>query len=357
MAKEQGQSNKNVTSKRGWPGAGTLATAAFILALVGYFASGVFFVQPDERGVVRWFGAASETTAKLQPGLHYALPWPFCKVDRPKTMEIRRLIIGMPVTMESSALDDQAYNLGNSINPQSANDTGSTPPSEAAGTTRLPGSYDMLSGDVNILSVRMVVQYQVSSPAAFLFNTADPDQLVRHTVRAVLIEQLAGMPVDQAFTGAKAALQFDTLRESQTILDNYGAGIQIVATDLEAIDPPEEVLTAFQDVVSAKKDGERAEDWAATAAARSLAQARGQAASRQSEAQSYAYSRVSRARGESTRFLSILNAYRSEPRLFRSRYELQALERVLPRVKLFVMDQDEGEAKTRVRIIDSKKGD
>lgn len=330
-----------------------VASVCALILLTVYFATGLFFVQPDERAVVRWFGRVTEASAKLPPGLHYALPWPFCRVDRVRTMEVRRLIIGLPsagneMPRASSSGDGQ---LG---------DTQGEPESAASGRqtdTRLKpessGAYDMLSGDVNILAVTMVVQYQVATPADYLVGTAAPDRLVERTVRSVLIEQLAGMPVDQAFTGAKAGLQFDTLRESQVLLDRFGCGIQLVATNLEAIDPPAEVLPAFQDVVSAKKDGERAEDWAATAAARMLGQARGQSASRLSEAQSYAYSRVSRARGESTRFLSVLGAYRKNPELFRRRYELQALERVLPRLRLFVMDRVAGDAQSTVRIIDS----
>ncbi|MBN2447989.1 MAG: hypothetical protein JXO22_14755, partial [Phycisphaerae bacterium] len=194
---------------------------AVIVLLAAYAASGFYFIQPEELGVVRWFGRAPEWSRRVPPGLHYALPWPFCRVDQPTTSEVRRVYVGLlPERREAIARG------------------------EVASLTASPVS-DMLTGDVNILKITMVVQYQVIDPAAYLFVAEDPDKLVRDTVQAELIDALAVLPVDAALTVAKSELQRLTRERAQAVLERYGCGVLLTDTTLEAIDPPRAIIAAF----------------------------------------------------------------------------------------------------------------
>ncbi len=308
----------------------TWLTVAALLLLAGYFASGAYFVQPDERGVVRWFGRLPDAYRRVPPGLRYALPWPFCKVDRPKTTEVRRVFVGLPPEQRNAIAQGDRDAISNTL------------------------ASDMLTGDVNVLKVTMVVQYQVTDPALYLFGAENPEKLVRATVQSVLIEALAGLPVDQALTIAKAKLQMETLNDSQRRLDRYGCGVHLVATNLETIEPPRAIVTTFQDVVSAKKDGERAADQAVSEANRILPKARGEAAKLLVEAEGFRETRVSRARGEAARFLNVLAAYRQDPEAFRQRVLLQTLETVLPKIRTYILDEKPGDPRMSVRIVEYK---
>lgn len=311
-----------------------LAAGVAALGLVAYAASGFFFVQPDERGVVRWLGRVPDSQRippfGVGPGLHYALPWPLCTVDRPKTTEIRRLFIGLEPALREALARGEIWAMQSS-----------------------PAS-DVLTGDVNILKVTMAVQYQVMDPVAFLFAAEDVEKLVRLTVQSVLIERLAGLPVDQALTTGKTALERQTQERAQTLLEQLGCGVRLVAASLQAIDPPEAIAAAFNDVVSAKKDGERAVDRAVAERNRVLPRARGEASQKLEEARAYAQTRVSRARGESDRFLSLLAEYRRQPQLLTDRLRLQTFERVLSRVRIYLLDNKPGEPPARLRIIEAR---
>jgi membrane protease subunit HflK len=304
--------------------------AGGLVALAVWLASGIYFVAPDERGVVRWFGRVPDGLHSVSPGLHYALPWPVTRVDTPRTSEVRRVTIGM--TLEQR----DAISSG-----------------DITALTASPAS-DMLTGDVNILKVTVIGQYQVADPVAYLFGAVRPDQLVRDTLSAVLIEKLAGMPVDAALTTGKAALQLEVEQTAQAALDRYGCGVQLVSTTLEAIEPPRAIIKAFQDVVSAKKDGERVIDAATAEASRIAARARGKAAQALAEAEGYAQQRVAAARGEAARFESLLAAYRESPAVFRQRLYLQTMEVILPRIKMYVIDEQAGDPPTRVRIMETQ---
>ena len=310
----------------------TWLALALLIFIAAYLVSGVYFVQPNERGVVRWFGRVPEAYARIPAGLHYALPWPFCRVDCPKTTEERRVYVGpMPEERAAIARGDME-------------------------TIMASPASDMLTGDVNILKVTMVVKYHVLDPRQYLFGAENPDQLVRDTVQAVLIERLAGLPVDQALTLAKADLQNEVRARAQAMLDDYQCGVMLAGTlDLESIDPPRAVISAFQDVVSAKKDGERAIDRAIAESNRTLARARGEVARQHEEAEAYRQTRVSRARGEAARFLSVLAEYSKSPDIFRQRLWLQTMESVLPKIRSYVLDQKPGDPQTNVRIIEPKR--
>ena len=313
--------------RKGWLWIAGLVVAA------AYFASGVYLVQPDERGVVRWFGRVPLTGRKVPPGVHYVLPWPLCRVNRPKTMEVQRVYVGLnPDEREAIAAAEF----------------------EAMQASRLT---DMLTGDVNILKVTMVVQYQIADAVAYLFEVTEPDRLVQDTVESVLIEHLAGLAVDEALTVAKTRLQAEVLSRAQRLLDDYGCGVRLVAANLEAIEPPQAIIAAFQDVVSAKKDGEKAVDRAAAEANRILPRARGEVAQIGEEAEAYRRSRVSRSRGEAARFLSVLVEYRKNKEVFEKRLLLQTLETVLPRLRTFVLDHQPGDAPADVRIIETTGGE
>jgi membrane protease subunit HflK len=299
-----------------------------IAVVFAYLASGLYFVRPDERGVVRIFGRVPPAYRNVSPGLNYAPPWPVAKVNRVKTTEVRRVYVGIhPEEREAIARGDFTARA--------------TSP-----------ATDMFTGDVNILKATLVVQYQVIDPSAYLFGTEDSDQLVRNTVTAVLIETLAGLPVDEALTTAKARLQHETLTRSQEMLDGYGCGVHLVAATLAAIDPPWAVMEAFQDVVSAKKDGERVVDEAVAEANRILPRARGEAAKIVQEAEGYRETRIRRSSGEADRFRSLLAEYRRNPEIYRRRVLLEKLEKILPKVRTYVLDQKPGDPTTNVRIIE-----
>ncbi len=301
---------------------GPLLVAGIVLA---YLASGLFFVRPDERGVVRWFGRPGRV---VPPGLHYALPRPFCRVDRPRTEELRRVHAGLPPA------DRQAITRG-----------------DMEAIVRTSGT-DLLTGDVNILKATLIVQYHVDDPRAYLFTTEAPDALIRRVVESLLVEELAGRPVDEALTAEKARLQTRVLERSQETLDRFGAGIRLISANLDAIAPPRAIVDAFQDVVSAQKDAERLVDEAVADGNRRVAEARGLAVESEEAARGYRTARLARARGEAARFQSLLAEYRLEPEVVRERLLLERLERILPRLRTVIVDDPDGGPPTDLKLIE-----
>ncbi len=309
-----------------------LVAAGALVALAAWALSGFYFVQPDQRGVVRWFGKVPAAQCRppygVAPGLHYAPPWPICRVEIPKTTEVRRLMVGMTPKLREAIARGELWAMQAS-----------------------PAS-DMFTGDVNILKVTMAVQYQVIDPVAYLYACSDPDELVRVTVQGALIEELGGLSVDDALTSAKSQLETVVRTRAQTLLDKYGCGVHLVATNLDSIDPPRAIIAAFKEVVSAKKDGERAVDRAIAQANRILPRARGDAVKMVEQAKAYREQRLAEARAAADSFLKLLAEYRRAPRVTADRLRLQTFERVFAKVRKIIVDNKPGEPPTRLRLIE-----
>src|ERR671930_429663 len=94
-----------------------------LVALATYLGSGVFTVAADEQAIVRRFG---RVTARLGPGIHYRLPWPIDQVDVLKTTTIMKTGVGFE-------LPD--------------------------GETTTVAGLELLTGDTNIVSIAVALQF------------------------------------------------------------------------------------------------------------------------------------------------------------------------------------------------------
>jgi len=86
------------------------------------------------------------------------------------------------------------------------------------------------------------------------------------------------------------AIEVNTVKLLQKILDDYGAGVLITQIQLRTIDPPSQVLDAFPRRATRKADRERARN----------------------EAEGYRNDIVPRARGEAQRLIQEAEAYRQQ---------------------------------------------
>ena len=304
-----------LTGPRPWPGGrrywiGLLA----LVALGAYFATGFYVVNADEHGVVRRFGAV---VARVGPGMHYRLPWPVDRVDVLKTTSVMKVGVGFALPAD----DSQAM-------------TG----------------VEVLTGDTNILNVAMAVQYVILNPSDFLFQIEQPEKLVGTMAQSVLTETVVGMPIDEVLTTGRLAIQARVKLKTQEILDRYRSGVQISSVNIMNITLDGSVAQAFQDVADAMADREKLQNEARAYTNDQIPRARGEAHQRVSDAQNYKQQRIAEAVGNTNRFLALLKEYQKAPEVTRSRIYLDAMEKILPRVKLYVIDSQGGRVPVNLRV-------
>jgi modulator of FtsH protease HflK len=289
-----------------------------VAAVVMYLLSGIYVVQPDERGVVLRLGKLRADN--VQPGIHYRLPWPIDSVQRPQVTAIKRMSVGYKIV------------------------------DQIRGLTPEPTESQFLTGDENIVEIQLLIQYVVKDPARFLFAVEEPHWLVRRAGETVLTEKIAGLGVDELLTTAKIEVAQAVKERAQELLDKYDAGVEIVAAHLQEVNPPREVADAFRDVASAREDRSRIIQEANGYANRVIPMARGEAQRLVTAAQGYRTEKTDKATGESQRFLANAAEYRKNPDAARQRLYLEAMEDVLSRVRKYVVDAGSGE-KVNLRFL------
>ena len=285
-----------------------------VLLLAVYLGSGFYVVGADERAVVRRFGAIN---ADVGPGMHYRLPWPVDRLDVVKTTSVMKAGVGFALPIgESSA----------------------------------PSGMELLTGDTNIVNAALVLQYVIRDPAEFLFQVEEPQAFVEALAEGVLTETVVGMPIDEVLTRGRVAVQERVKARTQELLDSRHSGIRIVSANIMTITLDRSVVQAFQDVADAMADREKVINEARAYASNLIPKARGEAHTRLSEAEAYKQQRVADAAGETSRFLALQKEYEKVPDVTRARLYLEAMEKILPKLQLYIIDSDKGRVPLHLRV-------
>jgi membrane protease subunit HflK len=285
-----------------------------LLVIVVWFGSGFYRVQPDEQGVVMRFGAYSYWTGS---GLHWHLPWPMEAVELPTVTRINRTEIG--------------YRSAASGNVESGQD--------AAGRNVQAESL-MLTGDENIIDIDVAIFWRVApnQAPAFLFNTANPETLVRAVAESSMREVIGRTPIQPALGPMRGQIEGDVLKQTQEILNNYKAGVEITEVQLQKVDVPDAVTESFVDVRRANTDAERMRNEAESYRNDIVPRARGDAARIVAEGQGAKAASVAQANGQAQQFNSVLKAYQTAKDVTLRRMYLDTMEDVLAHSQPLVVD-------------------
>ena len=200
----------------------------------------------------------------------------------------------------------------------------------------------MLTGDENIVDIDFQVVWNISDPAKYLFNLADPRETIRATAESAMREVIGRSELSPILNRDRAMISAEVRELIQAQLDNYSSGVNIVRLNFDKADPPREVIDSFRDVQAAEQERDTLEKRADAYANQALAQARGEAAQIQQEAEGYRARVVNLAVGEASRFESVYNEYILAKDVTRKRLYLETMERVLSGVGLVVIDEKIG---------------
>lgn len=263
-----------------------------ILVLAIWFASGFYLVDQAERGVVLRLGKYHSIAG---PGLH----WHPTFIDDVTKVNVTRI---------------RSFNQR---------------------TT-------MLTRDENIVQVAISVQYVVNDPRDFLLNVRAPERSLEYALDSSLRHEVGTTNLIQILTEGREILAQGVSDRLQRYMTNYGVGITLQAVNIESTSAPDEVQSAFDDVIRAREDRERTINQARAYENTILPEAEGRAARIREEAQAYREAVTARADGESNRFLALLAEYRLAPAVTRERLYIDAIQEVMSNTSKVLVDTDEG---------------
>jgi membrane protease subunit HflK len=212
-----------------------------------------------------------------------------------------------------------------------------------------------LTGDQNIISMRVVVQYSVGVPADYLFRNEDVARSVSSAVETTLAQRIAARPVDAVLTTEKQSIQDDVRIVAQRLINTYQAGVVLSSVNIERAAPPPEAADAFRDVANARADSARIVSEAQGYANDLIPKARGQAQQMIESAQGYREKKINEAHGDAARFSQVAAEYASAPDVNARRLYLETMEQILPKIRKLIVDKNGNLDLTIIRKGDSGK--
>ncbi|MCB2017886.1 MAG: FtsH protease activity modulator HflK [Hydrogenophaga sp.] len=276
-----------------------------LVALLIWLGTGFFIVQEGQQAVITRFGKYSKTVGA---GISWRLPYPIERHETIAVTQLRSVDIGRDSILPATGLRESS----------------------------------MLTADQNIIDIKFVVQFRLSDARAYLFESRDPEMAVIKAAETAVREVVGKMRMDAALVEERDQIAPRVRTLMQTILDRYKVGVVVDGVNLTHVRPPEQVQSAFDDVLKASQERDRAKNEAQAYANDVVPRARGAAARLAAEAEGYRARIVGQADGDSQRFRSVLAEYQKAPQVTRDRMYLDAMSEVYSNVSKVLVDSKAG---------------
>ena len=299
-------------------------TVVLVVALVVFAANCFYVIQEQEQAVVITLGKPSVVTT---PGPHFKIP--FVQDVRIVSMVINGFSIGY----RDSSGTPSAY-----ANYPDAYGTSQVPYN--GGYTELSESM-MITSDYNFVNVDFFLEYKVSDPERYLFASANPVDILRNMALSYIRDTIGLHTVDEVITTGKNEIQAEIKEKLSTRLLQDDIGIQLINITIQDSEPPtDEVKDAFKNVETAKQGKETAINTARKYESEQLPAARAQEDSILKSADSEKAQRISEAQSQVAVFIAMFEEYRKNPLMTKQRMFYEAMEQILPGLKIIIDNGD-----------------
>jgi len=273
--------------------AGLIAGLVAVVAVVWAFM-GIYIVDAAEQAVVLRFGKVQDAT--VGPGLHWNPP-----------------IIDEVSLVNVSELNAKTYE-----------------------------NRAMLTTDENIIDIAVTVQYRIQDPMKYVIAVQDPELSLDNASESAIRHVVGGNFMDQILTTGRDRIAADVQERLQEYMNNYNTGIFVSQVNVVDAQPPDAVRPAFDDVIRAREDEQRAQNQAQQYSNQIIPEARGEAQRRIEAANAYKEEVVAEATGDASRFDQLLTEYVKAPEVTRQRLYIDSIEDVLTASSKIMVDVEGG---------------
>ena len=275
-----------------------------ILAL--FLTTGWYTVDESEQAALITFGKVDEHIT--EPGLKFKLPWPVQRVEiLPRGT--------FTTTVGYEERDGQVVEFREEAK--------------------------MITGDENILLADLVVQWRITNPERFLFNSTEPEQILFNATSAALRGVIGSSRIDDALTDQRPEIEAQVWDYLVGLIETYDIGISVMDVKLQDVElPNDDVRSAFMAVTDAREERLTKINEANRYRNQRMNEALGEQDAIISRAEGTRTERVERARGDVARFNALYDEYLINPQVTRSRLVVETLEKVLPNTEIYIMNSN-----------------
>ena len=274
--------------------------AIFIFSVI----SGSFYhVSEQENAVVTQFGKVIRTDTA---GLYFKIPF----IQKVKMVDITTHGTGI-----GYSIDGEGQNITNT-------DDGI-----------------MITSDFNLLNIDFYLEYKVSDPVAYLYNSDHPEEILKDIALASIRSVVSNYTVDEAMTTMKGQIQSEVKSEMVEALNLHNIGLQVINITVQDSEPPTaDIIAEFKAVETAKQGADTAMNNALQYQNQQIPKANADADKILQDAEATKQARIAEAEGQVARLNAIYEQYKLYPLITKTRMFYEAIEEVLPNAKIIITD-------------------
>ena len=307
--------------KKNKPSFKKLGTTIMIVLLAMVIAGGAmscfYTVDDKQQAVVTTFGKVTDIT---DAGVHFKMPFGIQSVQKVDVNVYQKIELGY----------------------SSANGNKNT--SEST----------MITGDYNIVNVDFFVEYRISDPVQYLYSSNDPELILKNLIQSQIRNVVGSSTVDAVLTDGKENIQMQVKDLVTQILSEYDIGLTLVDVRIQDAEAPtQEVIEAFKAVETAKQRAEAVINDAKAYQNAQIPQAEAQADQAIQNAEYLKQKRINEAIEQVAMFSAMYEEYARNPAITKSRMYYEAIQEILPGVKLYINTAQGGDDVQMLLPLDS----
>ena len=283
---------------------GKYAGIVVVIIFLFFMVIGSFYnVSEQENAVVTMFGKVVRTDTA---GLYFKIPF----VQRVRKVDITTHGTGVGYTIST-----EGQNIAD------------------------PGNGIMITSDLNLLDIDFYLEYRVSDPVAYLYNSNNPEEILKNIALSSVRSVVADYTVDEAMTTAKGQIQADVKEDMLRELTEHNIGLTVVNITVQDSEPPTDAIKqAFKAVETAKQGADTAKNNALAYQNEQIPSAEANADKIVQNAEAEKASRIAEAEGQVVRFNEMYEQYKLYPYITQKRMFYETLEDVLPGMRVIITD-------------------
>ena len=199
----------------------------------------------------------------------------------------------------------------------------------------------MITSDFNLLNIDFYLEYKVSDPVAYLYNSNDPEEVLKNIALASIRSVVSNYTVDEAMTTGKGLIQAAVKEDMLKELAEHDIGLTVINITVQDSEPPTaDIIAAFKAVETAKQGADTAKNNALKYQNEQLPNATAKADKIRKEAEGKKEARIAEAEGQASRFEQIYEQYKQYPLITKKRMFYETMEELLPSLKVIITDGD-----------------
>ncbi len=201
----------------------------------------------------------------------------------------------------------------------------------------------MITYDYNFVNVDFYVEYRVTDPIKYLYSSEDPVGILKMLCQSYIRDTIGLYNVDTVITTGKSEIQAAIKEKVMRRLELEDIGLQLTNIRIQDAEPPTyEVQRAFTAVETAKQSADTTVNNAKKYANEVIPAAAADADQIIKSAEAYKASKINEASGQAARFAELYEEYQKYPLITKQRLFYEAMESILPEMKLYILDSDTG---------------